>query len=241
MRHFKIIIFDLDDTLFDTWGLLVQTALEEACQKMIQAGLQAELKEAVDFRKELYKNNPRCNFWKEIVTRFGVRAGVDPAEVAEAGDIAFHKRNVVEPIHLFPKAEEMLQRLQQSYKTYLVTAGNHETQNQKIKQLYIQELFQSIYCVDPMKGETKKMAFEKILKMTGVHPNECISVGNRMDQEIKMAKELGMQTCYVLHGEYIHMKPSCDAEKPDFTVETVCELEHILEMDQNLLKEAKQA
>ena len=34
MQKYKNLIFDLDDTLMDTWGQLVANALEEACSKI---------------------------------------------------------------------------------------------------------------------------------------------------------------------------------------------------------------
>lgn len=241
MRNYKHLIFDLDDTLFDTWGLLVKNALNEACQKMIDSGLNANLEEAVAFREELYKTNPRCKFWVEISEKFGTNNGKTKAELSEIGDRAFHKRNVAEKIYLFKGAEEMLSAMQHTFTLHLVTSGNLDTQNQKIKQLDIQDYFKNIYCVDPLEGQSKLDAFKKIVKCSEESPEDILCIGNRLDQEIQMGKTIGFDTCYVRHGEYIHMQPSCPEEHPDYTIENVTELIHILEMDDNLLEELKRA
>lgn len=241
MRTYKHLIFDLDDTLFDTWGLLVKVALNEACQKMINNGLNAKLDEAVAFREELYRTNPRCKFWDEITEKFGVTGEKNNSEVSLIGDTAFHKRNVAEKIYLFKGAEKMLEEMQHTFTLHLVTSGNLDTQNQKIKQLDIQDFFKDIYCVDPMKGQSKSDAFKKIFKCADNDLKDFLCIGNRLDQEINMGKTVGFDTCYVRHGEYIHMKPSCKEEEPDYTIENITELIHILEMDEKLLEELKHA
>ena len=231
MRKYKNLIFDLDDTLMDTWGQLLQNALTEACQKMIDAGLQAHLPEALAFRQQLYIRESRSSFWPRLVEHFGHNSSLGAEELAALGDDAFHNRHVYESIVPFAGVEEMLRDLQSSYHLFLVTSGNHQTQQQKIHQLEIGPYFRQIYCIDPKKKESKAQAFAKILTSTKSLPSENLSIGNRLDLEIRQAKEMGMDTCYIRHGEYIHMQPQTAAEVPDYQLENVVELAALLESE----------
>lgn len=241
MRKYKHLIFDLDDTLMDTWGQLVKVALTEACNAMIRAGLKTDIDTAVAFRSALYKEDPRCDFWKALVEKFGVNEGIEASAVSEIGDHSFHHRNVKEEIRLFPGAREMLERLQNSYKVSLVTAGSYKTQTQKVSRLDIEILFTEIYCVDPSQGMTKLDAFRKILNLSSDDAGTYLVIGNRLDHEIRMGKSLGMDTCYMKHGEYIHMSPSCPEEEADFVIGDITDLEHLLEMPESFLTDLKKA
>ncbi|MEE6249114.1 MAG: HAD family hydrolase [Bdellovibrionota bacterium] len=229
MQKYKNLIFDLDDTLMDTWGQLVANALEEACSKMINLGLNASIQDDIQYRRQLYKEKSRSNFCEKLVQHFGVQAQSDSEKVISAGNKAFYQRQIFENIEVFPGVHDLLKNLQLSYNLYLVTSGNAETQNQKIKLLDIESYFKCIFCVDPFAGQSKKTAFEKILRTTNTQGSENLSIGNRIDMEICQAKELGMDTCLILHGEYIHLEPSCPEERPDFKLEKATEIIRLLE------------
>ena len=58
MSTIKTIIFDLDNTLFDTEAQCVDKALEEAIKTMIDEGMQADTKDAFMTIKAFYKKHP---------------------------------------------------------------------------------------------------------------------------------------------------------------------------------------
>ena len=49
-------------------------------------------------------------------------------------------------------------------------------------------------------------------------------VGDRLDNDIRPAKELGMQTIRIRKGLAKYMRPACADEKPDFTVDSLTEI-----------------
>jgi FMN phosphatase YigB (HAD superfamily) len=54
-----------------------------------------------------------------------------------------------------------------------------------------------------------------------------VSIGNRIDVELRDAKELGMQTILVEHGEYVGFTPQIPQEVPDTIIFKVGELKNI--------------
>lgn len=59
----------------------------------------------------------------------------------------------------------------------------------------------------------------------GVSPEECVMVGDRIDNDISPARLLGMQTVLFRTGRHINQVPRSLAEVPHETVETPLELE----------------
>lgn len=230
---YHVLIFDLDDTLFDTCGQLVDRASRESCLQMIELGLQADVDSCMQKRQELFKENPRKNIYDQIVQSFGVLAqsqvqAQDQTQrenaVARAGEKAFLDREVEKDIFLFPETFEILQVLQGPYKLFLVTSGTPATQKQKVELLGLDPFFQEIFYVDLLRGETKKTAFQNILQKYSVPAEACLSIGNRIDHEIREAKELGMDTCYLVHGNYTHLKPKDKMEIPDYQIQSFREI-----------------
>lgn len=219
------IIFDLDDTLFDTWGQLAKPAHQEACQAMIKAGLDTSLEDCLKIRLEARGLGARGNIFKKMVTVFKIRDSASAEEIAEIGETAFHKREIKEKIALFPDTKETLARLKKKYTLHLVTWGDPKTQEKKVKLLEIADFFSMIIYVDGKKEKNKKKAFEHILKLQDTLPGEFLSIGNRIDMDIKYAKELGMKSVLFSHGEYLNLKPESKMEEPDFQVQNLGEFE----------------
>jgi len=222
------LLFDLDDTLFDTYGQLVEPASREACKAMVEKGLNATTEECFSERRKIFISAPRLNVYTELVRRFGIKPGADPVAVENAGTSAFYDRKITEDLRPFPDTHSTLEALSSRYTLILVTLGMLRTQQKKVDLLKLERHFRQIHCVDFAKGDKKKQIFEKILKESGARPETFVSIGNRIDSEIRDAKELGMQTVLMDHGEYTHLKPENPAEIPDGKILHLKELLNLL-------------
>ncbi|MCC6277076.1 MAG: HAD hydrolase-like protein [Oligoflexia bacterium] len=224
----KVLIFDLDDTLFDTDGLLVQPAHREACEAMIGAGLNATLDEALAKRTELFDQNPRRPVYADLVKNFGVLKGSDATVVEKVGFEAFHNRPVNEQIHLFEGALDTLKGLKAIYHLHLVTLGHVATQFRKVEKLKLKSEFLSITYVDVTLTKRKIAAFKDILESENLPSQAFAGIGNRIDGEISDANELGMQTILFKHGEYKNLAPKNKFEIPDAEVSDWISLRKLL-------------
>lgn len=223
-HRFEQLVFDLDDTLLDTSGLLVPAAARESCEAMISAGLSSDLDQCLRARVELAQTPLRTDLYRQLVAKFGVVGGASPDDVAKRGYDAFHVRDVETNITLFPGARDMLRDLRSRYGLRLLTAGHRGTQESKIAILHLETLFESVHHVDPSRGERKRDGFAEIARLTGAPPNRHLSIGNRLDTDIGEAKSIGFKTCWVRYGEHSHLSPSSDLEIPDYEIRSITEL-----------------
>lgn len=232
-RNFDVLAFDLDDTLLDTYRLLVPRASRDASLAMIEAGLNASLSQALSVWEEHGRTHPRREVFSFLVEHFGVREGANPQATAQRGYHCFYTRRVETDITLFEGAQALLTGLQRDgYSLHLVTSGSRATQEEKIKILGLRPYFESISHVDPTRGELKGNAFATIMRnMTSDHvppqqisPQRFLSVGNRIDTDIGEARAIGWKACWVRYGEHVSLEPQSATEQPDFVISHIREL-----------------
>lgn len=224
MTLFDQLVFDLDDTLLDTYGLLVPRASRDACQAMISAGLDTDLETCLRVREELGRTGGRGDTYGEIVARFGVRGEANAADVAARGSDAFYNRRVTGDLSLFPGAREMLRDLKSRYGLHLVTASQEKTQHSKIEALKLGELFDSIHVIDYRTGRRKGDAFAAIQHFSKAPAEKHLSIGNRLESDIADAKRLGWTTCWVRYGEHADDRPQNEFERADYEIDRIEEL-----------------
>lgn len=73
-----------------------------------------------------------------------------------------------------------------------------------------------------------KEIFLRALAMADCRPKNAVMVGDRLDNDIRPAKELGMKTIRIRKGITGYAKPSCEAETPDDTVDSLSEIIRVL-------------
>ncbi len=221
MSSFKCIAFDLDDTLLDTSQLLVPVAARRACEAMLAAGVASDIDICLQWRAMKASELSHT----EIFTQFIKTHGSPTADLALQGALkAFYNPEVPGHLPLIEGAEENLKFLAQKYSLYLVTSGEPEAQAKKIKALNVEKYFRKIYLVNNFKQEQKKDAFTDILRIEKILPNELLSIGNRLAQEIRQAKMCGAHTCYFCYGEHVGEIPTQREDYPDFTIYKHAEL-----------------
>ena len=228
------VFFDLDDTLIDTAGQLVDLALEDAADAMQREGLRVDRDELLDFLRSEAQAARGGNYFVAAVERFSEGcASSSPSSVAMAARVAFFAAEVpdLEPL---PGCRHLLSQLcGRGCRLFLITAGNPETQRKKIDRLGFAETFDAIAYVNSLGGETKLPAFQQLLDRFALDPSDCLCVGDRVVGEIRDANSLGMWTVRMQRGEFAALEPSHMNEVPSFVVADLHELATLLGMDPN--------
>ncbi|WP_413289912.1 HAD family hydrolase [Bdellovibrio sp. HCB337] len=221
MTAIKCIAFDLDDTLLDTSQLLVPLAARHACEAMLNNGVSSDVDTCLAWRASHAAQLTHQQIFQGFIDKYGTQT---PDTALQAAMKAFYNPEVPARLPLMDGAVENLRKLGEKYILFLVTSGEPDAQMKKIKALQIEPYFRKVYLVNNFKNEIKKDAFADILKQEGIQPEELLSIGNRLSQEIRYAKVCGAKTCYFCHGEHVGETPEQREDYPDFTIYKHAEL-----------------
>ncbi len=212
---YKSIVFDLDDTLLDTSGLLVPMASMKACKAMIDVGLNCTFEDCMKMRHQLAADQSHTEIFTKIVDHFGCPL---PGKAIHDALEVFYNPAIPENLPLMPGAIENLIHLGKNYSIFLVTMGSESAQRNKIRALKIEKFFKKIYILNGFIGEKKQIAFSDILNIQKHSPLQLLSIGNRLSSEIRDAKRIGSETCYFAHGEHVGEMALYPEDHPDFTI-----------------------
>jgi len=199
----KALIFDLDDTLYDCTGLLLEAARLRAAKALVEAGMPCTPGEA--YRKQLELESrlgPRGRLFELIAETYNL----GPQAVRRALDA--YNSDEVDDIEPFPETIPTLQALRARHiRLFLVTDGVHSRQQVKIRILGLEPYFDEIIINDSERGSLLEECYEHLLRKHGLQPDEVLLVGDRIHVEIKAANTLGIITCRLLHGRYSALQP----------------------------------
>ena len=197
----KAIIFDLDDTLYDCSGTLVLKSRKLAA-KIISKAIKCSETEALKLQVELEDRlGPKADISHEIANQYNL-----PEDFCEEISNTINTLEV-EGATLFPGTMASIDELKRTgYKLFLVTFGNREIQEKKIKVLDLESAFDEIIITENPLGKEK--CFKEILAKYGLEPEQVLCVGDKIKDEIEVGKRLGMSTALMKHGRHYHFYKS---------------------------------
>ena len=222
----KAIIFDLDDTLYDCTGSLLEASRKRAAKAMVDAGLPCTEEEAYLLQKELSeKHGPYYPVFNEISNKFN-----KGHELVRSALKAYNSNEVTD-IQLFPDVVPTLKKLaQDKYKLFLLTTGIHERQHKKIELLNLKPYFDEIIINDQEVGLLMEDCFEAIVRKYSLSPQNVVVVGDRVREELRIAKSKGMVTVQMLHGRFKEETAYDSANKPDYKIKRFFQLPTLLKL-----------
>lgn len=125
---------------------------------------------------------------------------------------------------LYPHTLECLENLCRHYKIGIIA-------NQSLGSKERLEAFGILKYIDLVvasaeEGVAKpdKRIFEIALERAGCKPEEAAMVGDRLDNDIVPANEMGMYTIWIKQGNWKDACPREELEQPDMTVKSLSEL-----------------
>jgi putative hydrolase of the HAD superfamily len=221
-RKIKVIIFDLDDTLYDCSGTLVLRGRRQAA-KTIAKMINCSEEEAFHMQLEMEeKYGTQVNIYENIVIPYGLPSTYARELLEEFIHID------ISNIHLFPDVLDTLKQLKmRGCKLILVTSGEKQIQKKKIDVLGLNNsYFDETLIVERNNGQTKKDCFREITKRYNVKPEEIICVGDKIDDELTAGKSFGMVTVMLKHGRHFkrYLKERDRYIKPDYSIEHIKDL-----------------
>ena len=223
---FKAVIFDLDDTLFDCTGTLVEASRRRAAKALVEAGLPLSVSEACELQRKLAEEKgPRFLVLDEIADRYDLgREAINAAYRAYNSD-------EVEDIQPFSDVIPTLRSLRENgILCLLLTAGLYRRQAIKIEKLGLEEEFDEVLINDLERGILLGECVRYLLDKYHLKPHEVLVVGDRPQEEIRGGKESGTVTAQMLHGKFKDMVPRDDLEVPDYKINRIFQVPTLIEL-----------
>lgn len=216
-----LIIFDLDDTLIDTYSI-TQIKLEDALNRMIAAGLSLpNVYEALHMLKRLDGSFMTA---RDTLSEFLELHDADPQYLEIGLHELYGEISPDVPVHALDQAHEVLAELGASHKLVLVTVGKLERQMEKMKKAGIDSSLFSKIIVSEERN--KKPHYEAVVDEFCASPSEVMVCGDRIMLDLTPAKELGFKTIQMRWGRgLVNFGNRRDV---DFTISRLVEIKDIL-------------
>jgi len=219
-----VVLFDLDDTLYDCFGQRVVAAHRNASHALAAAGLPASPDEILRLRLAAIQADPRLEF---VDLEVGRGLGVPLTDAQRESAEAAYFSTPVGRLHLFPGALKLLRYLKKrGVRNFIVSFGDPQTQHAKVAALGLdrEPAVENVFYADRAPVLTKDEVFRSILSVVESDPARVLVVGDRPASEIRAGKGLGMHTVRLRHGEFSRQEPESDAERADFEIRKIAAL-----------------
>jgi putative hydrolase of the HAD superfamily len=214
------IIFDLDDTLIDTSAFIAPALLRKSLRFAREQGLIFD--EAAS--AQLLEQHVRQPSSEMALKKFLEDHGATSSLIL---DTLQQYRTLLDPeldIPSVPYAKDVLEVLA-IHRLAVVTIGREELQHHKLKKAgFFLGLFSKIIVTTE---RNKKIHYKALLEEYGHIPNETVVVGDRIEVDLKPAKELGCSTVRLMRGRGAYEQQQDSVV--DFTIYDLRELPQIIE------------
>lgn len=135
------------------------------------------------------------------------------------------RKYIYSKMRLTEGAKEILEYLKtRRYKMALFTNSTKENAKIRLEKFGLEKYFDFVFVSEEIGAKSSIEPFETILEKTGAKSEECIMIGNRMDEDM-FAKRAGMKTVLLDDTRQKYFK---DIEEPDFRIKKLVELKNIL-------------
>jgi len=217
------IIFDLDDTLIDTFGGIIPFQLENALQAMVKSGLKiSSFKSALSRLIEI--NNTAGN-GREALSKF-LQEVKAPRHFLGIGvkEYYYQIKEQSYSVKPLPDAISVLTQLKDKNQLFLITCGVKDQQFKKMIKAGIKpEWFKEIIVTRNFEDKN----YLSWLKKNNFPPNKVLVCSDNFKSDLFLAKQLGMKTLQVKWGRgKINSAPLSEV---DFSINYLTEIIPIVE------------
>jgi len=222
----RAVIFDLDDTLFDCTGTLLDASRRRAAEVMVAAGLPMDVDACVALQMSLADmHGPHFMVFDEIARLHDLDDDVvDDAWRAYNSD-------AVGEIELFDDVMPTLDFLRrQGIMCFLLSSGVHRRQAKKVRRLGLRDAFDDVLINDVERGQMLSECMRHLLDKHGLRPAEALVIGNRPQGKIRVANDLGARTAQMLHGRFRDFEPRDKRETPDYRITRIFQVPTLLRL-----------
>jgi len=218
----KVILFDLDDTLYNERDFVFSGFMEVA--KYISEKHNLDLNSLYEDILDIFREKGRGKVFNILCEKYSLEENIE--------SLVDIYRNTVPNVKLYDDALYMLENLKDKYKLGLVTDGKNTVQWNKIKALDIEKYMDKIIVTDDLGRDYWKPSTKPFMLMIehfGGAPEEYIYIGDNPNKDFIGCKRLGINTIRIIREVGDYMSTFLDKEyEADFNIKSLLELENIL-------------
>ncbi len=229
----KFVIFDLTGTLIEQHSIMERIDEEFNVPFLKNKGF--DIKSA-DFKKakeetdrKVEQDNYRKNkgvydldLWTKILcSKLGITYS---KKLSDEWESEF-RNYIYLKMKLMEGAKEILECLKtKGYKLALFTNSTRKNAKIRLEKFGLEKYFDFVFVSEEIGTKSSIQPFRTILKKIGAKADECIMIGNQMDEDI-FAKKAGMKTVLLEDSRQKYFK---ETEEPDYRIKKLEELKNIL-------------
>jgi putative hydrolase of the HAD superfamily len=217
----EVIVFDLDDTLFEEKDFVLSGFAAVAAD--IAKTVATKKQFVFNYLLEQFYKKGRGKIFNAALRQFGL---IDtPDEITRL--VQLYRQHPAD-ITFYPGVKSLLKRLHKNFYLAVVTDGATETQANKVRALGLQGLADYIvYCWEIGAPKPDAKGYAMTLDYFNMPANHTMIIGDHPINDIAAAKELGAWTIRVHTGRF-SLLPNLETKKPDFDIKIVTDIEQIL-------------
>nr|WP_242863294.1 HAD-IA family hydrolase [Clostridium botulinum] len=218
----KVMIFDLDDTLYNE-RKFVEGAFKEVCDYLAQK-YELDSYSLYEDAINILEKNGRGKIFDLLCLKYEINH-----DIKYLVDIY---RQAKPRLKLYKDSQETIKRYKNRYKLAIITDGKASVQWNKIRMLNIEKDFEKIIVTDDFGREywkPNKFAFEEIVRYFNVKANECVYIGDNPNKDFIGSKDIGMHTIRIVRKNGDHMKMIVKKHMDaDYTILNLNEIDNII-------------
>ena len=225
-----LVFLDLDDCLIDTSNSITSPKLKLSLEAMQKKGLQID-----DFQKfynHILKIDSESESSLETLKKFLISIGADKKYFDIGCSIIQGPIPKRVKVNVRKGAVGLLEELKKSHVLALVTIGDEAIQMDKLRKAGIDSAIFSIISI--LRQGCKKDIYRSIVKKNKMDSSVIVACGDRVNSDLKPAKELGYKT---IHTRWGRGKKKVYPRSPyvDYEVTRLCEIISIIkELENNV-------
>jgi len=214
------IIFDLDDTLIDTSAFIAPALLRSALRYAKEKGLVFDEAACAQLLEQHVREPSSEMALKKFLEEHGANSSLILETLQQYRILPDSNLDIV-PV---PHAVDIVKTLA-FHRLAVVTIGREELQHYKLKKAgFFLDLFSKIVVTTE---RNKKIHYKSLLEEYGDAPCETIVVGDRIEVDLRPAKELGCSTVRMMRGRGAYEEQR--DKVVDYTIYDLRELPEIIE------------
>ncbi|KAB8321057.1 HAD family hydrolase [Tolypothrix campylonemoides VB511288] len=222
MKSTKVLVFDLDDTLFPEHEFVFSGF--QAVSDWVQS--KYEIYGFFDVAWKLFKEGKRGKIFDQTLDDLEIK--YEPSLIQELVQVY---REHKPAISLHKDAQWVLDNLKSEKQLAIITNGFLKTQQNKVRALGIESSFDEIVYCDVYGSKNWKpspVPYEKMMEFTGFEGDEYMYIGDHPYKDFVAAKKLGWITLRICRkdGEYANVMAE-ENQDAHFKIKSLYELQDL--------------